>query len=161
MSDSSLRVKKRKTLRRHDARAVIEEAQKKIDIQPALKIEEAETEDGTRIYLLDNEIFLFRVEGEIYPTLRCPCTEKLPAVIVDMGAIPFVCKGADVMAPGITEIKTPFMEGQTVVVRDVRYNKALAIGKALKSSVEIMAEKKGKVIKNLHYVGDKIWVTRI
>jgi len=43
-------------------------------------------------------------------------------------------------------------------VRDIRYSKALAIGKALKSSVEIMAEKKGKVIKNLHYVGDKIWV---
>ena len=158
MSDSSLKVRRRKTLRRQDARAVIEEAQKKVEIQYALKIEEAETEDGTRIYLLDNEIFLFKVEGEIYPTLRCPCTEKLPAVIVDMGAIPFVCKGADVMAPGITEIKMPFNEGQTVVVRDIRYSKALAIGKALKSSVEIMAEKKGKVIKNLHYVGDKIWV---
>jgi PUA-domain protein len=161
MSDSSFKVRRRKTLRRQDARAVIEKAQNKIEIPPALKIEEAETEDGTSIYLLDNEIFLFNLEGEIFPTLRCPCIEKLPVAVVDMGAIPFVCKGADVMAPGITEIKTPFNEGQTVVVRDVRYGKALAIGKALKSSVVIMTEKKGKVIKNLHYVGDKIWMSHI
>jgi predicted RNA-binding protein (TIGR00451 family) len=77
-----------------------------------------------------------------------------------MGAIPFVCKGADVMAPGITEIKTPFEEGALVVIRDVKHGKALALGKALRSSTSIMTEKKGKVIKNLHYVGDKIWETK-
>ena len=95
-----------------------------------------------------------------YPTLRCKCVDSLPAVIVDMGAIPFVCKGADVMAPGITEIKTPFEEGALVVIRDVKHGKALAIGKALRSSTSIMTEKKGKVIHNLHYVGDKIWETK-
>ncbi len=139
---------------------VLEGAAKYLQGMTYAKVEEAETEDGTRIYLLDDEIILFAVEGIIYPTLRCKCVDSLPAVVVDMGAIPFVCKGADVMAPGITEIKTPFDEGTLVVVRDVKHGKALAIGKALKGSAAIMAEKKGKVIHNLHYVGDKIWETK-
>lgn len=160
MSDSGLKVKHRRALRRQDARAVLEGAAKYLQGKSFSKVEDGETEDGKRIFLLDDEIILFEVEGVIYPTLRCGCVDSLPAVIVDMGAIPFVCKGADVMAPGITEIKTPFEEGTTVVVRDVKHGKALAIGKALRGSAAIMAEKKGKVIHNLHYVGDRIWETK-
>ena len=155
-----LKVRKRHTLRRKDARSVIEIASKYLAGQSFSKVEEAETEEGSIIILLDDEITLFRLESDFYPTLRCKCVDFLPAVIVDMGAIPFVCKGADVMAPGITEIKTPFEEDAIVVIRDVRHGKALAIGKALRSSTSIMMEKKGKVIKNLHYVGDKIWETK-
>ena len=160
MSDSGLKVKKRRALRRQDARSILEGASKYISGQSFNLVEEAETEDGTKIYFLDNEILLFKTEEIIYPTLRCKCVDTLPAVIVDMGAIPFVCKGADVMAPGITEIKTSFEEGAIVVVRDMKHGKALAIGKSLKPSAAIIAEKKGKVIHNLHYVGDKIWETK-
>ena len=60
------------------------------------------------------------------------------------------------MAPGITEIGS-FDEGDLVVIRDINHGKALAIGIANKSSADIEASKKGKVIKNLHYVGDKLW----
>ena len=160
MSDSEPKVRKRRTLRRKDARRILEEASKFLAERSFSKVEEAETEDGSTVILLDDEITLFRLEGDFYPTLRCKCVSSLPAVIVDMGAIPFVCKGADVMAPGITEIKTPFEEDTIVVIRDVKHGKALAIGKALRSSTSIMMEKKGKVIKNLHYVGDKIWETK-
>jgi len=160
MSDSGLKVKHRRALRRQDARAVLEGAAKYLGGKGFSKVEDGETEDGKRIFLLDDEIILFEVEGVIYPTLRCGCVDSLPAVIVDMGAIPYVCKGADVMAPGITDIKTPFEEGTTVVVRDVKHGKALAIGKALRGSAAILAEKKGKVIQNLHYVGDRIWETK-
>jgi PUA-domain protein len=160
MSDSGLKVRKRRALRRQDARSVLEGASKYLQGKTFSKVEEGETEDDKKVYLLDDEIILFSFEGIIYPTLRCGCVDSLPAVIVDMGAIPFVCKGADVMAPGITDIKTPFEEGTIVVVRDVKHGKALAIGKALKDSAAIMAEKKGKVIHNLHYVGDKIWETK-
>ncbi len=157
MSEQAPRVKRRKALRRQDARALMDEAAK-FGVPPTSRVEEAETEDGTHVYLLDNEIMLFRSgDSALYPTLRCPCVDRLPAVVVDMGAIPFVCKGADVMAPGITEIKTPFQDGTIVVIRDVRHGKALSIGRALRSSASIMTEKKGKVIQNLHYVGDKIW----
>jgi PUA domain protein len=160
MSDSGLKVKHRRALRRQDARAVLEGAAKYLGGKGYSKVEDGETEDGKKVYLLDDEIMLFDVGGVIYPTLRCGCVDALPAVIVDMGAIPFVCKGADVMAPGITDIKTPFDEGATVVVRDVKHGKSLAIGKALRSSSAILAEKKGKVIQNLHYVGDRIWETK-
>jgi PUA domain protein len=160
MSDSGPRVRKRRALRRQDARTILEGASRYIGGQSFSLVEGGETEDGVKVYLLDDEILLFESEEILYPTLRCKCVDSLPAVIVDMGAIPFICKGADVMAPGITEIKTPFEEGALVVVRDVKHGKALAIGKALKPSAAIMAEKKGKVIHNLHYVGDKIWETK-
>jgi PUA-domain protein len=156
MSDYGPRVKRRRALRRQDARSVLERASRYIEGQLFSKVEGAETDDGVKIYLLNDEILLFESDGSLYPTLRCKCMDSLPAVIVDMGAIPFVCKGADVMAPGITEIKKPFEEGALVVIRDVKYGKALAVGKALKPSAAIMVEKKGKVIHNLHYVGDKI-----
>ena len=140
MSDSGPKVRKRRALRRQDARSILEGASKYISGQSFSLVEGGETEDGVKVYLLDDEILLFESEGSIYPTLRCKCVDALPAVIVDMGAIPFVCKGADVMAPGITDIKTPFDEGALVVVRDVKHGKALAIGKALKPSAAIMAE---------------------
>ena len=160
MSDSGLKVRKRRTLRRQDARRVLEVASKYLAGQSFSKVEEAETDDGSTVILLDNEITLFRLDDDFYPTLRCKCVDLLPSVIVDMGAIPFVCKGADVMAPGITEIKMPFEEGALVVIRDVKHGKAIAIGRAIRSSTSIMTEKKGKVINNLHYVGDKIWETK-
>ena len=160
MSDSGLKVRRRRTLRRQDARGVLNEASNYLKGLTFSKVEEAETEDGVTVYLLDDKITLFRSEGTLYPTLRCQCVDSLPTVIVDMGAIPFVCKGADIMAPGITEIKTPFEEGALVVIRDMKHGKVLAVGKAQKSSTTIMAEKKGKVIHNLHYVGDKIWATK-
>jgi PUA domain protein len=160
MSDYGLKVRRRRTLRRQDARGVLNEASSYLNGLTFSKVEEAETEDGVTVYLLDDKITLFRSEGTLYPTLRCKCVDSLPTVIIDMGAIPFVCKGADVMAPGITEIKTPFEEGALVVIRDVKHGKVLAVGKAQKSSTTIMAEKKGKVIHNLHYVGDKIWATK-
>ena len=44
-----------------------------------------------------------------------------------------------------------------MVIRDVTHGKGLAVGVANKSSQEIEMSKTGKVIKNLHYVGDKLW----
>jgi len=121
------------------------------------KLEEAETEDGAHVYLQDGDVVYFGDGDSVYPTLRCPCINSFPTVVVDMGAIPFICKGADVMAPGIKEMTPGFDAGALVVVRDINHRKALALGKALKSSSEIEASKKGKVIQNLHYVGDKVW----
>jgi PUA-domain protein len=160
MSDSGVKVRRRRALKRQDAKVVLEGASSYLKGQIYSKVEEAETEDGVKVYLLDDEILLFKLEEALYPTLRCKCVDSLPTVVVDMGAIPFVCKGADIMAPGITEIKKPFLEGAIVVVRDVNHGKALAIGKALRTSASIMENKKGKVILNLHYVGDKVWISK-
>lgn len=117
----------------------------------------AELEDGTIIYIIEKEVAFAIKEAVLFPTLNNNIIEKLPSVIVDMGAIPYVCKGADIMSPGIVEVKGEFEETALVIVRDVNHGKALSIGKALVSSKNMKCMPKGKAIKNLHYVGDKIW----
>lgn len=119
------------------------------------KVETAKFEEK-ELYLFDESIEFVEDENGYYPFLGGSHLESLPKVVVDMGAIRFVCNGADVMAPGITEMGV-FSVGDIVVIRDVNYGKALAIGVAIRSSGDIERSKKGKVIKNLHYVGDRLW----
>ena len=121
------------------------------------RVEQAEIEDGTVVYLLDGVISLARRDDTIFPTLMNPIVNGLPSVVVDMGAVPYVCNGADVMAPGIIKVEGRFEDGGFVVIKDIEYGKALAIGEALFGSEEIREMSKGKAIKNLHNVGDKIW----
>jgi len=120
-------------------------------------VSSAELEDGTIIYLIERNIAFVVRENMILPTLNNDMIEELPNVIVDMGAIPYVCKGADVMSPGIVKIDGEFEKEALIIVRDVNHGKALAIGKALVSSNNMENMPKGKAIKNLHYVGDKTW----
>jgi PUA domain protein len=81
----------------------------------------------------------------------------LPKVVVDMGAIRFVCNGADVMAPGIVRYEGTFAKNDLVLVVDIKHGKILALGEMLYNSEEVKGIKQGPVIKNKHYVSDKIW----
>jgi len=147
---------KRRVMRRKDARGLLGEAAPLLgDVKPAT-VEQAEL-DGSQVYLLDGSVLLARREGVLFPTLTSPGLERLPTVTVDMGAVPYICNGADVMAPGVVEVRGDFEAGSLVVVRDTRHGKPLAVGRALKSSAEIGAAKSGKVVETLHYVGDKLW----
>ena len=78
-------------------------------------------------------------------------------MVVDVGAIAYVCNGADIMIPGIRKINGEIKKGSAVLIRDEKYDKKLALGVSLFDDDEIKSMKKGKVIENLHYVGDKIW----
>ena len=82
--------------------------------------------------------------------------EKFPYVKVDMGAIKFVCKGANVMRPGITKF-SDFESGEIVCVIEESQNKFLAVGKAEMSSKEAEDSSNGEVIKNMHYISDDFW----
>lgn len=82
--------------------------------------------------------------------------EKFPKVIVDAGAIKFVCNGANVMRPGIRSY-TKFNKDDIICVVEETHNKFLAIGKALVSSDEMVNITKGEVVKSLHYISDKYW----
>lgn len=121
------------------------------------RVDQAVIEDGTEVYLIDGVVQLASRDDALFPTLTNPNVAKLPSIVVDMGAIPYVCNGADVMAPGIKEIKGEFEEGDLVVVRDIEHSKALAIGWALVGSDEMKRMRKGKAVVNLHHVGDKLW----
>ncbi|MCD6549274.1 DUF1947 domain-containing protein [Candidatus Micrarchaeota archaeon] len=108
------------------------------------------------------------IDGRTLPTLNVivglgkDCTSEsikelgLSYVIVDMGAVPYVTDGADVMRPGIVSHGI-FDKGAFVLICDERHNKPLAIGYSLMSSDEIDRIDKGRVIEVLHYVGDDIW----
>tara|TARA_B100000941_G_scaffold95842_1_gene66678 strand:- start:314 stop:823 length:510 start_codon:yes stop_codon:yes gene_type:complete len=78
-------------------------------------------------------------------------------VQVDMGAVPFVCNGANVMAAGINDASTEVVKGQYVWIRDEKHKKPLGVGKALFDAKYMISAEKGKAIEALHYIGDKIW----
>ncbi|MBN1329872.1 MAG: DUF1947 domain-containing protein [Candidatus Heimdallarchaeota archaeon] len=115
--------------------------------------------DIGELYAENRIVLAFKLEDKILPSLRAlnEGLAHLPTITVDMGAIPFVTKGADIMAPGITKVTPGLEAGDFVVVIDQNYGKSLAIGQLLVPSDEILINKKGKVIKNYHYVNDPIW----
>ena len=82
--------------------------------------------------------------------------ERFPKVVVDMGAVKFVCNGASVMRPGIKSF-SEFEKDQTVCVVEESHNKFLAVGRSLVSSKDMPTITKGEVVKNLHYVSDRFW----
>ena len=148
-------LRKRKSLKRKTAKRLVEELSSVFGEIDTERVESAQLE-GVTVYILDDVVEFVRDGDTLFPYLGGSHVDGLPRVIVDMGAIPYVCNGADIMAPGITDMDS-FEAGDLVVVRDVAHGKALAIGKALKSSSDIEASKKGRVIENLHYVGDSLW----
>ena len=147
---------KRRTMRRKDVRRLKDEAGALLQDETN-SIVQAETEDGLTVFIIDGDIKLARRDEILFPTLLNESVDELPSVLVDMGAIPYVCNGADVMSPGITDIDGEFGEGDLVIVRDERHRKALAVGLALVKSGDMREMPKGKAVKSIHYVGDKLW----
>ncbi len=82
--------------------------------------------------------------------------ERFPKIVVDMGAVKFVCDGATVMRPGVKNY-SEFEKDQLVCVVEESRNKFLAIGRSLVSSKDMTTMTKGEVVKNLHYVSDRFW----
>jgi PUA-domain protein len=78
-------------------------------------------------------------------------------VTVDMGAVKFVYNGADVMGPGIVSCDESIAVGDLVWVRDTNNLKPLAVGKALYSGDAMARKEKGKAVRSIHHVGDKLW----
>ncbi|RLE78054.1 MAG: RNA-binding protein [Thermoprotei archaeon] len=122
-------------------------------------IEKVETRLNFLIYLFEGKPILMEQNNVLFPTVLYAglFKEVLPVVIVDMGAVPHVVNGADVMAPGIRSISKPFNENATVLVADEEKQRIFCVGLALMSSDRIFSEKRGRAIKNLHHVKDKMW----
>jgi PUA domain protein len=133
----------------------------KIDLETVMghkvNVEIVEAE-AVKLILVDSRPLLFNVGDKVLPTLLFKeFLDRVPKIVVDMGAVPYVCKGADVMAPGIVKIEGEFHKGDIVAVVDMKYGKPLALGESLHESETARASKKGAVVKNMHYVSDKIW----
>jgi len=107
---------------------------------------------------VNKEPYFFYVGSEIIPTLKLILKNNfLKKVIVDMGAVKFVVNGADIMRPGIVYIDEDVKKDEVIVILDTENKKPLAIGQALFDGKEMDSQTGGKVVKNLHYIGDDIW----
>lgn len=110
-----------------------------------------------RIIFSDKPLF-FYYGDKLVPTLKLLLDSNfLKSVVVDMGAVRFVTNGADIMRPGITSFDDSIDKDDFVVVVDETYKKPLAVCIALFSSEELSNIGSGKVLKNIHYVGDALW----
>lgn len=114
--------------------------------------------DSTDIYLLNGKPALVQTNGNLHPTLTFDSfLNHAPKITVDMGAVPHICKGANVMAPGIRQYSGEFQKGDLVVIIDEKHGKPIAVGETLFSAEQAKNTKQGIIIKNIHYVGDKTW----
>ncbi len=109
------------------------------------------------ILLVSDDLLAVKTEDQVLPLLAGEELLKLfPSITVDMGAVKFVCNGADVMRPGITKMDS-FRKGEIVAVKDSAHGKYLAVGLALVDSDEAEKMGKGPVLENKHHVSDKFW----
>ncbi len=121
------------------------------------RIELAQTEDQ-KLILVDGKPLFFITDGEPFFTVRgaLELQPKKRLVMVDAGAVSFIAKGADIMRPGIVSADPGIDEGDLVIIVEQTHGKPLAIGRALVSGEQMIGDS-GKVIKTIHYVGDRIW----
>ncbi len=112
-----------------------------------------------KFWLVNNECWFFRYDNMIVPSLRFLHKHEniLKKVMVDKGAVKFVVKGADIMRPGIIELSEEITKGNLVIIEEETNNKIIAVGIALFNGEEIKKQETGKVIKNIHRIGDEVW----
>jgi len=126
--------------------------------------------NGVTVYLCDSQCFLLILsyQGE---NLYVPCLKRLlnafrngaryGDIEVDRGAVQALMRGADLMVPGIRNITGYFDSGDIVVIVDEDSKAPISVGKTLVSAEDLKAmvssKSRGKVVLNLHYIGDRIW----
>jgi PUA-domain protein len=154
---------RRYSLKSKDAKLILNEVSERLKVNAdALFGSKANVEvievDFGQIYLVGGKPLLFKAGDRVLPTLLFQeFAARAPKVVVDMGAVPYVCKGADVMAPGIVRVEGEFGKGDLVLVVDEKHGKSLALGESLYDSETARSTRQGAVVKNFHFVSDKIW----
>ncbi len=109
--------------------------------------------------IIGQGIKILKINDDYLPFLsETETLEKFPNVTVDMGAIKFMCKGANLMRPGIKKF-TEFDKDKLVCIIEESQHKFLAVGKSMVASSELEEMQKGEVIKNMHYISDNFWET--
>jgi PUA domain protein len=117
-----------------------------------------EPEEGCRFLTVGDSYTFIEVEGHIVPFLGCHSVlSMLPSAKVDTGALKFILNGADIMRPGIRSWDDWGPVGRVVVIRDEEKSRAIAVGRTLVESKEMVVKTRGACIQNLHHVGDKFW----
>lgn len=129
----------------------------KLDLKSAKNFDEV-TVGEDAVYFVDGVPLIVRTKVGLLPSLRfAKAIDLLPHVVVDMGAVAHITNGADIMRPGIRDLRSDFEKDDLVVIVDEKFGKPIALGLAEVDSMEMKRVSKGKVIRNVHYVGDELW----
>jgi PUA domain protein len=122
-------------------------------------IERIVLENRTELFLINDRLWLVRTQEMIYPSLHALLdgVVTLPKVVVDMGAVPHIANGADVMGPGIVTADDSITQDDIVVVIDQKNQTPLAVGKAIFDSEKMKAHSKGRAVTVIMHVGDWLW----
>ncbi|MGE0243058.1 MAG: PUA domain-containing protein [Nitrososphaeraceae archaeon] len=127
-------------------------------IIPKIKnIKSYEIEKNRRLLIHESNFAAVLIDDYILPFLgNIKLVESFPSVLIDMGAVKYVCNGANIARPGIVKFES-FLKDKIVVVKDKDHQKPLSVGIALYNSEIGISLSKGHIINNMHYVGDKFW----
>ena len=154
-------VKKRRPINKKEARFIKEGILTAHSLDMPIKAGKYEIAkiDNFDVLISKGNIIALIKDKLVHLTVRGLLTNSVETgwVQVDMGAVPFVCNGANVMSAGINNVSPEIIKGQYVWIREENHHKPLAIGLALMDAKEMVTSEKGKAIKSLHYIGDKIW----
>ena len=127
----------------------------------AIKNLQAYVIDGNSRLLVGNNLVAIQLAPDlIIPHLtQHELLNHFASVQVDMNAVKFVCNGANIMRPGITDFTT-FKESEIVLVKDQTHKKELAVCISLVDDVNGKKMEKGVVLNNVHHIGDVYWETK-
>ena len=159
-----MKIKKRFFLKNKKIKEIKKELGNYQEIIPKKsQVELVKIDEFPDILLIDGQPLFMQINGKTIPTLHAMVNEEITTkyATVDMGAINYVIKGADIMSPGIVDADESIEAGETIVIIEETHHKPLAIGTSLSSGKEMVENNKGKAIENLHYVGDQIWELNI
>lgn len=154
-------MRKRHRLKQKEVKRLVEDIDAKLGRQtiPIDAMIDMASASEYDVFFVDNQLLAFDVNGKPFLTLKgllkYPPEKRF--IEVDEGAVKFVANGADVMGPGVVSVDQSILEGDVVFVRDAKHKRPLAVGIALKGAAEIAKKEKGKVVKTMHWIGDKLW----
>lgn len=160
---ADIMIRKRKRMRDKDVKALASQLEEVVGVPtfvPADGVDIAESNDFELVFV-KGDILALVMDGRPFLTIRgiLKYRPETRFVTVDMGAVPYVTNGADVMGPGIVDSDPGIAEGDLVWVRDSRNGAPLAVGVALRSAADLAERMPGKAVRTVHYVGDKLWKT--
>ncbi|MCP8312248.1 MAG: hypothetical protein L6N95_02670 [Candidatus Methylarchaceae archaeon HK01B] len=148
------------TLSKRDTRTIINDIAKTWPVIPDFakftQVKVIEIDVRKNLLLLPN-LGIIKLDNLLLPYLKNTETlRNFPSIVVDPGAVPHICNGADIMRPGVIESES-FRKSDIVVVQESRYKKFIAVGIAFVDKSDIEKMSKGAVVKNNHYIGDRFW----
>jgi PUA-domain protein len=158
----AVKIKNRHRLKEREVKELLSDLQNKFQgdfFDMKTSVDVGTLEEFT-VFLVNDSIDFIMYQNTVVFTLQGVNKYQLKNkyVVVDMGAIGFITKGADVMAPGITDADDGIQKDDQVWVCDEKHHKALAVGIALLTGEEMKTKKPGKAVKTLHHVGDRLWM---